>query len=294
MSDKIQVALDKIIAAVTELKTILAGDTKKSLTEAFDTLDKIKDVLSTDKWPAAVHQNLICNPDSEEDKTERARGILELMIEEDLKGLKFLDIGCGEGHCAPIAQEMGAGLSVGYDIKANDHWNLVGKDNVVLTDNYDTVTQHGPYDEILLFDVLDHVEQTDPTTLLTKAKSILKDNGKIYIRCHPWTSRHATHLYHDLNKAYLHLVFTPEELKQIVPAAKYELSNIHVTRPIATYENMIKAAGLKVVHRRDITESAEPFFKTPTIADRILKSTNFTEFPSFQLSLQFLDFVLQK
>ena len=59
----------------------------------------------SDRWPEAVNPNLICDINSDEDKSERGRGIIDILIEEDLKDLKFLDFGCGEGHCPAIATE---------------------------------------------------------------------------------------------------------------------------------------------------------------------------------------------
>ena len=266
-----------------------------------DTFDKLREALMSPKWPEAVNKNLVCDPTSDRDKNERGRGILELMIEEDLNGLKFADLGCGDGHCAFLAQEFGAKLSVGYDIKQYPSWTkfFEGKDpellnKVVFTQDFDVVSNKGPYDIILLFDVLDHIDKEEPTVLLTKAASVLSDTGKIYMRTHPWTSRHATHLYHELNKAFIHLVFTEEELRQIVPYSKYEEPSIKIASPISSYENMIKQAKLKIVHRREIQEKVEPFFKIPKIAERITKNTKHDKFPEFQLGLQFIDYVIQK
>ena len=264
----------------------------KSDGEVFEMLKK---AVFTDKWPAAVNSNLVCDPNSETDKIERGKGIVELMVEEDLKDLKFLDIGCGEGHCAYISADYGTTKSVGYDIKANTKWaEWTGKENSMFTVNWEEVVTNGPYDVIMIFDVLDHIENETPKEMLEKAKSVLAEGGKIYMRCHPWVSRHATHLYHDLNKAYIHLVFTPQELKQLVPDSKFEEPNIGVTFPIKTYCDWIAETGLQVLNRRDITDKVEEFFKIPKIAERIITTTKFDSFPEFQLGIQFIDFVLKK
>jgi hypothetical protein len=67
-----------------------------------------------------------------------------------------------------------------------------------------------------------------------------------------------------------------------------------VTRPLMTYDNFIKGAGLKIESKREITEKIEPFFKIPKVAERIMKNTEFEFFPEFQMSLQFIDYVLTK
>lgn len=255
---------------------------------------KLKEMLNTDKWPEAVNKNLICNPESETDKMERGRGIIELMIEEDIQGLKILDYGCGEGQCINISTEYETELSVGYDIKRYDSWQNYNKSNLVMTNKFEEVANLGPYDIVILFDVLDHVHEADAVDILNDIQKMLKPNGKVYVRCHPFTSRHATHTYHDINKAYLHLVFTPEELKEIIPESKYIEKNFGVTTPLKTYDTWFAQSNLKVVNRREITEKVEPFFKVPIIAERIMKSVKFNQFPEFQMSLQFIDYVLKK
>jgi 2-polyprenyl-3-methyl-5-hydroxy-6-metoxy-1,4-benzoquinol methylase len=257
--------------------------------------ESLKTALSSNKWPEAVNPHLICDPKSNDDKTERGRGVIELMIEEDLKGLKLLDFGCGEGHCTALSTEYNTTISVGYDTKRYDSWTKFNsKDNLLFTTEFNDALARGPFDVIILFDVIDHLIGEDPVNVLKKVASAMTSTGKIYMRTHPMVSRHGTHLYHDLNKAYVHLVFTPDELKQLIPQSEYQEPTIGVTAPIMTYEKYVKEAGLKIVNRRDITEKVEPFFKIPKIADRIMKNCRMNFFPEFQMSLQFIDYVLKK
>lgn len=301
-TQKINEAIDQMIKALNEFKTILgtqkpvvaAQEIEVKKPEEFDDFESLKAALLSDKWPEAVNPNLICQPDSESDKMERGRGIVELMIEEDLKDLKVLDFGCGEGQCAYVSTEYNPKLVVGYDIKQSQSWAGYSKENLVFTTNFQDVMDKGPYDVIILFDVIDHAKNEDATSILKKAQSVLSDNGKIYMRCHPFTSRHATHLYHDINKAYIHLVFSPDEVKDLVPNSKYVEDSIKVVTPIASYQKFIEDSNLKIVTRRDITSKVEPFFKIPKIAERIIKHVNFREFPEFQMSMDFLDYVLKK
>jgi 2-polyprenyl-3-methyl-5-hydroxy-6-metoxy-1,4-benzoquinol methylase len=305
-TQKINEAIDQLIMVLTEFKkntqeenppiepTIpeLKGQSQNS--EDMDDFESLKLALSSDKWPEAVNPNLICHPDSEDDKLERGRGIVELMIEEDLQGLKVLDFGCGEGHCAFVASEYSPELVVGYDIKKFDTWDKHQNSKVLYTTNFEEVLSKGPYDVIVLFDVIDHARGEDASSILSKASKALKESGKIYMRCHPFISKHGTHLYHEINKAYIHLVFTPDELKQIVPHSKYEEESIGVTRPLMSYDKFIKDADLNIATRRDISSKVEAFFKIPKLAARIMKNTNFSEFPEFQMGMDFLDYVLTK
>jgi len=298
---KLQEAINKSIAALSELSSLLSDSPQpiaqpqaKFTGNELNEFTQIKEVLYSDKWPEAVNKNLICDPNSEKDKIERGRGIVELMIEEDLNGLKVLDFGCGEGQCAFVSTDYGTSLSVGYDIDKNDLWSNYQKPNLLMTTEWDQVVASGPYDTVILFDVIDHLKSESPELVMGKIHNVLKTGGKVYMRCHPWTSRHATHLYHDLNKAFVHLVFSKEELLELVPKSEFEEEALKVTKPILTYNEMSEKAGLKIINRRDITERVEPFFKIPLIANRIKKHTGFNDLPEFQMSLQFLDYVLTK
>ncbi len=301
-------ALDQMVQLMMEMKKSLGEETKPStpapqqvqvqatppvVDNKLNTTEGLIQILHSNQWPEAVNPNLICNPQSETDKQDRGRGIVELMIEEDLKGLKFLDFGCGEGHAAGLAVEYSPTLAVGYDTKSHDSWNAFAPSDLRrFTTDFAEVQQLGPYNVILVFDVIDHALSEDRTSILQKAKSVLAPNGKIYLRCHPFTSRHATHLYHTLNKAYIHLVFTEAELQTIVPNAPYKEDSNRIVTPLKTYGEMIQQAGLKVINKREVTEQVEPFFKTPQLAERIMRNTNFQQFPEFQMSMQFIDYVL--
>lgn len=285
---EVEAKIDNIVVELNALKSSL---NESEIPEEPSDFEALKAVLQTERWPVAVNPTLICDPNNDEEKTERGRGVISFMIDEDLKDRKFLDMGCSEGQMVFAAAEHNPIIAVGYDTKANEKWKEHA--NVLLTNNFDEVKLNGPYDAILMFEVLDHIENETPVDFLKKAHSVLADNGKIYLRCHPFTSRHATHLYRDLNKAWIHLVFTPEELAQIVPNAKTE-PNIGVSRPIARYKQFFEEAGFKIENKKEITDIVEPFFKTPKIAERIMKTVGFGSFPDYQMSLSFVDYVLTK
>lgn len=254
--------------------------------------EELKKLLESDKWPAAVDPALICDTNSEEDKLNRAEGILELLIEEPLKDKKFLDFGCGEGHTAykAIAQEVT--LSVGYDIIKNDNWAKYQADKLILTTNKEEVQQHAPFDVILIYDVIDHTTQEKASEILTLAKTLLADNGKIYMRTHPFSSRHATHLYHKTNKAFMHLVFTEDELQKL----GLEKTEDHwkVVYPLAKYKALITNVNLKIRSNNVLRQQVEPFFKQQIVANKIIEKFNNKKFPDYQLEQQFLDYVLTK
>jgi 2-polyprenyl-3-methyl-5-hydroxy-6-metoxy-1,4-benzoquinol methylase len=271
--------------------------TEKSLINQ-DDFKILKSLLDSEDWPEAVPEFQITDESNESDKDERAETIADLFVALS-PGKKFLDFGCGEGHVAKHISK--SNFAVGYDISPpkikNSPWD-VKYDSLVLTSEFDAVKSNGPYDEILIYDVLDHAE--DPVDVLKMAKSVLSENGLIRVRCHPWCSRHGGHLYRQINKAFVHLVFNELELSEMGIVCDNTIKK-KVIYPIATYEKYIAQANLSKISIEADNQKPESFFsETPIVAERIklsLPEDNGTkrreEFPSFQIQQCFLDFVLQ-
>lgn len=289
--EKLVTSIDQIISHLQTHKSNISNYFNSNNLVMTDFVE-LHNILLSDQWPVAVPPLAIGY--TEEDKLNRASGILDIMISEDLENKKFLDFGCGEGHVPYLAVDEGVAVSVGYDIVAQNWENLTpAKPNNYLTTSFDEVKSRGPYDIILVNDVVDHTNQ-DIVEILSNLKNILVDNGSVIIKCHPFTSRHATHLYKDLNKAYMHLVFTEQELEKIFNGKK-GIFNRGIVKPLATYKYAFDKAGFKIMEERITPKSqVEAFFKTPTIANRIMKNTGFDSFPEFQMSMDFIDFFLQK
>ena len=258
-------------------------------TVSFETLAALLDK----DWPPAVDEVLICNPDSEEDKLNRAEGIIELLIDQPLKEKKFLDFGCGEGQVPYKAVAQEATISVGYDLVAHETWKKYTNDKLVYSTNLDEVKKYGPFDVVLIYDVLDHTTKQKAVEILTSVQELLADKGKVYLRTHPFCSRHSGHYYHKLNKAYLRLVFTPEELKKLGLEPEDTWKVVH---PIYQYREAIDMAGLRQESNNILRQRLEPFFtRNKAIASRVM--THYASkkgFPDFQMEQQFLDYILVK
>ncbi len=281
---------------IHELKNLLEKVRLQKMPSEFDDLVAL---LKSNNWPSAIEPSLICDVSSEQDKEDRAEGILELIIDVSLENKSFLDFGCDEGHVVKRAAGQKTKACVGYDIKESPKWKEWK--NVFFTTDWEEVKKKGPFDIILLYDVIDHIaDKENIPEILTKIKGVLAPTGKIFIRCHPFVSRHGTHLYHQTNKAYAHLVFHQKELDIMDLKGLFTRKVIH---PIATYEGWFRGAGLNLSRAASITrKSVEPFFiNTPIIAKRIkeryadsfepaLRSGQ--QFPAMQLEQQFLDYVL--
>jgi 2-polyprenyl-3-methyl-5-hydroxy-6-metoxy-1,4-benzoquinol methylase len=304
MIKKLEKARDVIDSAISAF-----GDGKedlnKMISEAISILKSneefltIKQLLKSEEWPNAVFEVQIADENSEEDKKERAEGIADIIL-PNLNHKKFLDFGCGEGHVAKYAAKN-ANLSIGYETEKNPNSKLEWEDkkeNLLLTTDFEKVKEEGPYDIILIYDVLDHAKEESMTKVLEKAKSVLSDEGNIYLRCHPWCGRHGGHAYRKINKAFVHLVFTEDELEEmglvLEPTQK-------VLFPLITYSKAIEDAGLINSQEKEIDfQDVEPFFsENPIVKNRILKAFGIekwvkNEKPAFQMSQCFVDYVLKK
>jgi len=243
-------------------------------------LNDIKTELNSDRWPIAVDPQAIC---TREDLVMRAEGILDIVISEDVKDRSFLDFGCGEGHVVTIAKNRGA-QAIGFDIKPND--------SDLITDDFDIIRKKGPYDIILLHDVLDHIEQTDPITIMGQIASITQPNSKIYIRNHPWCARHGSHVYEQTNKAFVHLVLDDVELTRLCGCqADY---NIKVTRPLETYRHWFASAGFEIISEVVMRKEVEDFFLSPShVQQRISKQWEDHADMVQDLEIEFVEYILK-
>lgn len=262
----------------------------------------LKDMLKTEKWPHAVDPELIVSSDNDAEKMNRAEGCLEQLLTSDLdltklpedfdttefvsskiKGVNFLDFGCGEGHVVRQAALMGA-TALGYDIQ--QQWD---DDNALLTTDFGLVEKNGPYDIIFVYDVIDHAKE-DGLELIQKIKSLKKPHGRIYIRFHPFVSRTGTHLYKTLNKAYAHLILTEEEL---IKLGHKGLEVKKLINPLSEYRRWCQLVKLKVVSEKLIRQKVEPFFlTTPIITQRIKMNYPDEKIIVAGLEQQFVDFIL--
>lgn len=253
---------------------------------------ELRMLLNSNEWPEAVNKELICDINSEEDKFDRANGILNLLELNDLSNLSFLDFGCGEGH---IVINCNAKLAIGYDIdKINSKltWENL-ENNKLLTTDFNKIKEFTPFDKILLYDVLDHVD--NPIEILNQAKDLLIENGKITVRCHPFCGRHGGHLYQQTNKAFVHLIFSEEEMQKL----GYDLINTqHIIYPLKTYEDYFNKVKLKIEYNFVERVNVEEFFnKNQLVKNRLMKHWNRKidgEFPRFQMEQCFIDYVLTK
>lgn len=260
-------------------------DEKKELIEYND----LKRLLKQEIWPQAIENELICLEEHEDDKLARAAEVCKDVFKTDLTNKKILDFGCGEGHSSYLLATLSdAEIVVGYDIEQNFK-DFEQVENLLFSNDLQQVYDQNSYDIILAYDVLDHTDDIEKTMQLLK--SLKKETGKIYLRCHPWTSRHATHIYKDLNKAYAHLIFSEDEFYQmgIKPG-----NAVWCNDPINFYKDLFRKNDLKIIQENITTQSFEFFFLTkPAILKRMKKNLKIEEkLPIDVLEIQFIDYLL--
>lgn len=306
MIDEYLIRMENTLKDVKALLQIIAGrengatslSSLKSATEIdYPEFDDMKALLNGPDWPMAVDPDLICDEGKIEDRQDRAAGIMDFLIDEPLRGRRFLDFGCGEGLSVAEAMRKGASLAVGFDVRQPTAADA--GEGTLLTSNWADVVEAGPYDVIMLCDVLDHAVGVQDN-VLKMIKSICAPGASIFARCHPWCSRTATHLYRQVNKAFMHLVFSEIDLMRM----GYDIGEPidHVIHPHMTYKEWFDAAGLDVVEEHPSIDEVEKFFQdNKVIAERIKKhwaSSHSTElalgkdFPAYQLKIHMIDYKL--
>ena len=247
---------------------------------------QIKELAENEDWPMAVNPVEICNDD--EKATIRAISILDLVIGERLENKKLLDYGCGEGHVVNQATKSGA-ESLGYDINSEKF----KFDQDLFTNDFEQIKKKAPFDIVLLHDVLDHIQNIDPIEALMQVKSILSPEGRIYVRNHPWSSKHGGHLYEQINKAYLHLILDEVELTRMGGFTCQH--NLCVILPEATYRHWFNEAGLKIVSEIPIKSEVPQFFKQPSlIREKLCKVWGGDEGATLaNLEIDFIEYVVE-
>ncbi len=212
-------------------------------------------------WPIAIHDDFICRPG---DELIKAESIMNFFVVDSVKDKDVLVLGDLKKELSEICIKQGA-KSVNNDCL---------------------------YDMIIAYDVFDY--RAIPISI-DGYKSKLKDDGKMYVRFHPWCSRTGGRLHQDLNLAWAHLVFSPQELFDIFHYTTTK-SVFPVLKPIEEYDKIV--AAFKVIHKNVVREDIEDFFyRDSYIIKRIC--SHYDKFdglilPVEHLSILYVDMILGK
>ena len=143
-----------------------------------------------------------------------------------------------------------------------------------------------------MHDVIDHAENLNQ--LFNNAKSVAHKNTIFFVKCHPYCSRHGSHHYNALNKAFVHLIFDEKEMDSL--EVEPSINTNVIINPLNFYRNLFAENSLEIVEEnidRDIVESF--FMENPIIHNRIMskwKRTPDQEFPKFQMEQSFVNYKL--
>ena len=227
-------------------------------------------LLESDEWANAVSPSLIFA--SPEELKLRASLILDKFF-PDLKDKTFLDYGCGNDLVVQEARKRGV-EAYGYDFVPAPSWSYC-----------DTKLNNVKYDCILVHDVFDHAIKTSHVEMMSQITSVSHLKTVLKIRIHPWTSRHGSHAYKYINKAFIHLIFTPEELLNLGCCVQ-SIPTIPLVNPVEHYEGLFAVTGWKIKKSIGVFDEVEPFF---TEQEEIKKRLTI---PKSILRISFIDYEL--
>lgn len=295
--EDILAALKSSLVQIDLVKSITldVSDLFQTVVLNLDEENKITDIFNNEMWPPAVDSALIARTNME--KNDRAAGIVFLFLNDDVSGKKVLDFGCGDGNVSKAVADKGAALSAGYDLKKSPVWDSYPPAaNLLMASDFDKIVAAGPYDSVVLYDVLDHAES--PASVLAQVKTVLAPGGVVNVRCHPWCSRHGGHTYRSMNKAFSHLLMSSDS---VIKLSGGEAPVQKVIHPRLTYEGWFAAAGFGIQSGDFAKDVVEPFFRQGQIASGLTalwKKSPLPEyasgkvFPDFPMSQSFIDYVI--
>lgn len=246
-------------------------------------------LFRSEAWPPAIPEYMLCG-NCEDDKKQRAQNIVAHVLENelfqqrwDVKDKKVLDFGCGEGHVAHEFVNQGA-RAFGFDVH---RFPWVSSDACILTADVEKIKAHAPFDFIVLYDVIDHCG--DPMKELRLIRSLCGPKTQVFIRFHMWSSRHGGHLYRQVNKAWLHLLFAAEELELLGvspdPTPHFFQSKLH-------QESVLDCCGFVRRSSEVYYSFVEDIFKQPPISTRFEALFPGLRFDKI-ISESFIDYILQ-
>lgn len=256
-------------------------------------MNLVKYIIDDKNFPLAIDPFFITDLQDENEKKVRAEYIVDLFIAKDLKGLKVLDFGCGEGYISAEMSKRGASV-VAYDIVPPLEFN-----GVKIAENQNDVMDSGPYNLVLAYDVFDHMES--PMKGMSFCSNVIDKNGELMIRMHPWCSRHGGHLFQAINKAFIHMIGTDDELNEL----GVENPSIYkVIHPVHCYAQWLRVTKMELIYSKVHKKEVEPVFQSEPIRSRILRHYRNSpvdktvrdgkNFPSYSLEETFCDYTLVK
>jgi 2-polyprenyl-3-methyl-5-hydroxy-6-metoxy-1,4-benzoquinol methylase len=99
--------------------------------------------------------------------------LLEWLQAQDVRGLRVLDVGCGDRPYERLLQ--GATEIVGFDVPGNPHADLHGSIDAIPVED-------ASFDLVLCLQVLEHV--ADPAAAVRELRRVVKPGGRVLLSTH--------------------------------------------------------------------------------------------------------------
>lgn len=133
---------------------------------------------------------------------------------EAFRGKRVIELGCGGGETtAAVISEFGA-EAIGVDL--SDRFERGPFREMTCFRRLDIarkgVRALGKFDYVISFDCLEHVEQ--PFDALRNVKELLAPGGRAFLRFNLYRGASASHLMGFLNEPWIHLLETPEQIRE--------------------------------------------------------------------------------
>ena len=245
-------------------------------------MTNFSELIMFDDWPKALNWNEIPLHNS----MATSNFIFKSRLE---KKIKILDFQSKNFDLADFLLSLGGNFSI---VIYNEGLK-VNHDKCIVTSSFEEVTENGPYDVILTYDLFN--EADDPVSVLQLMKSLCKSDGFIHCRAYPWCSRLALCKNNDfaivLNKAFCHFFLTTEEMCELTDLEAKDFMPIRkVLYPYETYSNWIHLSGLKIVENHSTIHEVEKFFTfSDMFSSRFLEAFETNVIPN-ELFISYLDY----
>lgn len=127
---------------------------------------------------------------------------------------------------------------------------------------------------------------------MKQIRDILTPKGRVYVKTHPWCSRHGGHIYTQKNKAFIHLIFDEIELMRMSGISSEP--TLKITKPLETYGKWFTEAGFKIISEIPEINEVEKFFLTPSkVNDRLKRHWNDSTEMKNNMRITSVEYVLE-
>ena len=275
--------LDSLISSLYEIIDILK--TKKNIINYnLRDLNSLRQILKSDVWPNSLDKNTY-------NEKENLENFFSNIV--NLENLDVLFLGQESHIFNEIVKDKKPNKVISYfeSLKPNVY-EITANDNsrIVLTDIFDEVIKEAPYDIVICYDFIEHSNQP-PEKILNTIKNLRKNNGPIYLRCHPYCSRFHDHNYLHLNKAYTHLIFNESEKLKLGCLSGRKICDQLLTE--TDYFKLFYDLNLEIKERKVIDHYPEGFFfEQKIIVDRMKNNLNIEIVTPEEIGIDFIDYIL--